>query len=79
MFRKIKYSDQYLAKTLFKRALLFIFLLINVLCGVWYLSIFQSLMESKFSWWDMAPIGLSIIITTFFGWGLYGFGCRAEA
>ncbi len=30
MFRKIKYRDQYLAKTLFKRTFLFIFLLINL-------------------------------------------------
>ncbi|MBB6432949.1 FtsK/SpoIIIE domain-containing protein [Leuconostoc carnosum] len=73
MFRKIKYSDQYLAKTLFKRALLFIFLLINVFFSLWYLSIFREVVQGKFSWWDMAPTGLSIFITTFFGWGLYGF------
>lgn len=73
MFRKIKYSDQYLAKTLFKRALLFIFLLINVLCGVWYLSIFRELLRDKFSWWAISPIGLSLLITGLCGWGLYVF------
>lgn len=73
MFRKIKYSDQYLAKTLFKRTLLFIFLLVNVLFISWYISIFRELMREKFSWWDMSPIGLSFLVTIVFSWSLFWF------
>lgn len=73
MFRKIKYSDQYLAKTLFKRFLLFVFLIVNVSCSLWYWAIFQAMMSSKFSWWDSLPIGLSIFMTIVFGWSLHFF------
>ena len=73
MFRKIKYSDQYLAKTLFKRTLFFVFLIVNVSCSLWYWAIFQAMMSSKFSWWDSLPIGLSIFMTIVFGWSLFWF------
>ena len=73
MFRKIKYSDQYLAKTLFKRFLLFVFLLVSVCFGFWYWNIFQAMMHGQFNWWDMLPIGLSILVTVVFGWSLYWF------
>ncbi|MGR8823282.1 cell division protein FtsK [Leuconostoc citreum] len=73
MFRKIKYSDQYLAKTLFKRTLLFIFSLVNVLFISWYISIFRELMREKFSWWDMSPIGLSFLVTIVFSSILFWF------
>ncbi|CUW10989.1 FtsK/SpoIIIE family protein [Leuconostoc gelidum subsp. gasicomitatum] len=35
-YKTIKYSDQYLAKTLFKRALLFVLVLVTVLFLPWY-------------------------------------------
>ncbi|MGR8808804.1 cell division protein FtsK [Leuconostoc citreum] len=41
MYKKIKYSDQYLAKTLFKRTLLFILVLVTVLFLGWYWAIIQ--------------------------------------
>ena len=71
MFKKIKYSDQYLAKTLFKRTLLFILFLVTICFGFWYLNIFQSLMKGQYSWWYLSPIFLSILLTGLFGWGLY--------
>lgn len=73
MFKTIKYSDQYLAKTLFKRTLLFIWFLVTVCFGFWYLAIFQSLMQGQYSWWYLSPIVLSIVLTGLFGWGLYWF------
>ncbi|MDI6552114.1 cell division protein FtsK, partial [Leuconostoc suionicum] len=73
MFRKIKYSDQYLTRALFKRTLLFVFLLVNLLFSLWYWTIFQAMMASKFSWWDLLPIGLSILVTVVVGWSLYWF------
>ncbi|WP_349535374.1 cell division protein FtsK [Leuconostoc citreum] len=73
MFKKIKYSDQYLAKTLFKRTLLFILFLVTLCFGFWYLNIFQALMQGQYRWWYLSPIVLSILLTGLFGWGLYWF------
>lgn len=73
MFKKIKYSDQYLAKTLFKRTLLFVLFLVTVCFGFWYLSIFQQLMQGQYSWWYLSPVVLSIVLTGLFGWGVFWF------
>ncbi|MGX4593320.1 cell division protein FtsK [Leuconostoc sp. JNUCC 76] len=73
MFKKIKYSDQYLAKTLFKRALLFILFSVTVCFGFWYLNIFHLLMQGQYSWWYLSPVVLSILLTGLFGWGLFWF------
>ncbi|WP_273752491.1 ATP-binding protein [Leuconostoc mesenteroides] len=73
MFKKIKYSDQYLAKTLFKRTLLFIWFLVTVCFGFWYLNIFQVLMQGQYSWWYLSPIVLSILLTGLVGWGVFWF------
>lgn len=73
MFKKIKYSDQYLAKTLFKRTLLFIWFLVTVCFGFWYLNIFQVLMQGQYSWWYFLPIVLSILLTGLVGWGVFWF------
>ncbi|MBZ5945602.1 cell division protein FtsK [Leuconostoc gasicomitatum] len=73
MFKKIKYSDQYLAKTLFKRTLLFILFLVTICFGFWYLNIFQALMQEQYSWWYLSPIFLSILLTSLFGWGVFWF------
>ena len=73
MFKTIKYSDQYLAKTLFKRALLFILFLVTICFGFWYLNIFQALMQRQYSWWYLSPIVLSIVLTALFGWGVFWF------
>jgi len=59
-YKTIKYSDQYLAKTLFKKTLLFILFLVTICFGFWYLNIFQSLMQGQYSWWYLSPIVLSI-------------------
>lgn len=50
MFKTIKYSDQYLAKTLFKRTLLFIWFLVTVCFGFWYWNVFQEMMQGQFGW-----------------------------
>lgn len=73
MFKKIKYSDQYLAKTLFKRTLLFILFLVTLCFGFWYLNIFRALMQGQYSWWYLSPIVLSILLTALFGWGVFWF------
>ena len=73
MFKKIKYSDQYLAKTLFKRTLLFVWFVVTVCFGFWYLNIFQALMQGQYSWWYLLPIVLSILLTGLFGWGFFWF------
>ncbi|WP_273952853.1 FtsK/SpoIIIE domain-containing protein [Leuconostoc mesenteroides] len=73
MFKTIKYSDQYLAKTLFKRTLLFILFLVTICFGFWYLNIFQALMQGQYSWWYLSPIVLSIVLTALFGWGVFWF------
>ncbi|MDI6551860.1 cell division protein FtsK [Leuconostoc suionicum] len=73
MFKKIKYSDQYLAKTLFKRTLLFVLFLVTVCFGFWYLNIFQALMQGQYSWWYLSPIVLSILLTGLVGWGVFWF------
>lgn len=73
MFKTIKYSDQYLAKTLFKRTLLFILFLVTVCFGFWYLNIFQSLMQGQYSWWYLSPIVLSALLTGLVGWGVFWF------
>ncbi|MGO3529314.1 MAG: cell division protein FtsK [Leuconostoc mesenteroides] len=73
MFKKIKYSDQYLAKTLFKRTLLFVWFLVTICFGFWYLAIFQLLMQGQYSWWYLSPILLSMVLTGLFGWSAYWF------
>ena len=67
-FKTIKYSNQYLAKTLFKRTLLFILFLVTICFGFWYLNIFQSLMQGQYSWWYLSPIVLSVLLTGLVGW-----------
>ncbi|WP_223329744.1 ATP-binding protein, partial [Leuconostoc mesenteroides] len=69
----IKYSDQYLAKTLFKRTLLFILFLITICFVFWYLNIFQSLMQGQYSWWYLSPIVLSVLLTGLVGWSVFWF------
>ncbi|WP_273946547.1 cell division protein FtsK [Leuconostoc mesenteroides] len=73
MFITIRYSDQYLAKTLFKRTLLFILFLVTICFGFWYLNIFQALMQGQYSWWYLMPIVLSILLTGLVGWGVFWF------
>lgn len=73
MFKKIKYSDQYLAKTLFKRTLLFVWFLVTICFGFWYLAIFQLLMQGQYSWWYLSPVVLSLGLTALFGWGVFWF------
>ncbi|KMY81032.1 cell division protein FtsK [Leuconostoc mesenteroides subsp. dextranicum] len=73
MFKTIKYSDQYLAKTLFKRTLLFVWFLVTICFGFWYLAIFQSLMQGQYSWWYLSPIVLSVLMTGLVGWGVFWF------
>ncbi|MDM7647280.1 cell division protein FtsK [Leuconostoc falkenbergense] len=72
-YKTIKYSDQFLAKSLFKRALLFILFLITLCFGFWYLNIFQALMQGRYSWWYLSPIVLSILLTGLVGWGVFWF------
>ncbi|WP_273752470.1 cell division protein FtsK [Leuconostoc mesenteroides] len=72
-FKTIKYSNQYLAKTLFKRTLLFILFLVTICFGFWYLNIFQSLMQGQYSWWYLSPIVLSVLLTGLVGWGVFWF------
>lgn len=69
----IKYNDQYLAKTLFKRALLFFWFLVTNCFGFWYVNIFQALMQGQYSWWYLSPLVLSILLTGFVGWGVFRF------
>ncbi|MBZ1515387.1 cell division protein FtsK [Leuconostoc mesenteroides] len=69
----MKYSDQYLAKTLFKRTLLFILFLITICFVFWYLNIFQSLMQGQYSWWYLSPIVLSVLLTGLVGWSVFWF------
>ncbi|WP_273710666.1 cell division protein FtsK [Leuconostoc mesenteroides] len=72
-FKTIKYSNQYLAKTLFKRTLLFILFLVTICFGFWYLNIFQSLMQGQYSLWYLSPIVLSVLLTGLVGWGVFWF------
>ncbi|WP_060461393.1 FtsK/SpoIIIE domain-containing protein [Leuconostoc mesenteroides] len=72
-FKTIKYSNQYLAKTLFKRTLLFILFLVTICFDFWYLNIFQSLMQGQYSWWYLSPIVLSVLFTGLVGWGVVWF------
>ncbi|MCT3058857.1 cell division protein FtsK [Leuconostoc citreum] len=72
-FKTIKYSNQYLAKTLFKRTLLFILFLITICFVFWYLNIFQSLMQGQYSWWYLSPIVLSVLLTGLVGWSVFWF------
>ena len=72
MFKTIKYSDQYLAKTLFKRTLLFILVLVTVCFGFWYWNIFQAMMKGQYSWWYLSPIVSSIVLTALSGWVIFG-------
>lgn len=73
MFKTIKYSNQYLAKTLFKRTVLFVWILTTFCFGFWYWNIFQAMMHGQFSWWYLSPIVLSIVLTAFSGWVIFGF------
>ena len=72
-YKTIKYSDQSLAKSLFKRALLFVWVLVTVGFGFWNLNIFQSLMQGQYSWWYLSPIVLSVLLTGLFGWSVFWF------
>ncbi|WP_349517465.1 cell division protein FtsK [Leuconostoc mesenteroides] len=72
-YKTIKYSDQSLAKSLFKRTLLFNLFLVTICFGFWYLNIFQSLMQGQYSWWYLSPIVLSILLTGLVGWGVFWF------
>ena len=68
MYKKIKYSDQYLAKTLFKQALLFILILITILFLPWYVAIVKTGITSQFTWWNLSPILITLMIVGVFGW-----------
>ncbi|WP_349549651.1 cell division protein FtsK [Leuconostoc pseudomesenteroides] len=78
MFRIIKYNDQYLAKTLLKRTLLFILVVMTVLFLPWYWSIIQSLYNqwqvgtfNQVNWFMVSlPLVISLGFLSFFGWFL---------
>ncbi|MGR8825109.1 cell division protein FtsK [Leuconostoc mesenteroides] len=72
MFKTIKYSDQYLAKTLFKRTLLFVWILVTVCFGFWHWNIFQAMMKGHYSWWYLSPIVSSIVLTALSGCVIFG-------
>lgn len=67
MFNTIKYSDQYLAKTSFKRALLFILILVTVLFLPWYLAIVKNGIATQFTWWSLLPLILILLVVSVFG------------
>ncbi|QYU58826.1 cell division protein FtsK [Weissella confusa] len=73
MFKKIRYSDQYLAKTLWKRALLFILFLTTVALSGCYVKIFQSISAGVYSWWLVVPVLVSLMLVAGAGWGLVWF------
>ena len=66
--KTIKYSDQFLAKTLFKRALLFILVLVTGLFLPWYVAIVKTGITSQFTWWNLSPILITLMIVSVFGW-----------
>ncbi|MGR8823252.1 cell division protein FtsK [Leuconostoc citreum] len=68
MMKTIKYRDQYLAKTLFKRALFFILVLVTVLFLPWYTIIVKNGLTSRFTWWHLLPIVFTLIMISAFGW-----------
>ncbi|MGR8861887.1 cell division protein FtsK [Leuconostoc citreum] len=68
MMKTIKYSDQYLAQTLFKRALFFALIVVTVLFLPWYISIVKNGLASQFSWWHLLPIVFTLIMISAFGW-----------
>ncbi|MGR8827593.1 cell division protein FtsK [Leuconostoc citreum] len=78
MMKTIKYSDQYLAKTLFKRVLLFILILVTVLFLPWYWAFMQSIynqlqvgMLSQVNWFGfLLPLVISLGVLSFFVWFL---------
>lgn len=70
MFKTIKYSDQYLAKTSFKRALLFILILVTFLFLPWYLAIVKNGITTQFTWWSLLPLILTLLVVSVFGWFL---------
>ena len=70
MFKAIKYSDQYLAKTSFKRALLFILILVTFLFLPWYLAIVKNEIATQFTWWSLLPLILTSLVVSVFGWFL---------
>ena len=70
MFKTIKYSDQYLAKTSFKRALLFILILVTFLFLPWYLAIVKNGIATQFTWWSLLPLILTLLVVSVFGWFL---------
>ncbi|MGL4690421.1 MAG: cell division protein FtsK, partial [Leuconostoc mesenteroides] len=70
MFKTIKYSDQYLAKTSFKRALLFILILVTFLFLPWYLAIVKNGIAAQFTWWHLLPLILTLLVVSVFGWFL---------
>ncbi|WP_349535436.1 cell division protein FtsK [Leuconostoc citreum] len=78
MLKTIKYNDQYLAKTLFKRTLLFILVLMTVLFLPWYWSIIQLLYHqwqvgtiSQVNWFMVClPLMISLGVVGYFVWFL---------
>lgn len=70
MFKTIKYSDQYLAKTSFKRALLFILILVTFLFLPWYLAIVKNGIATQFTWWHLLPLILTLLVVSVFDWFL---------
>lgn len=68
MFKTIKYSDQFLAKTLFKRALLFILILVTLLFLPWYITIVKNGIATQFTWWNLLPIIFTLIIVGACSW-----------
>lgn len=70
MFKTIKYSDQYLAKTSFKRALLFILILVTFLFLPWYIAIVKNGIATQFTWWSLLPLILTLLVVSVFGWFL---------
>lgn len=70
MFKTIKYNDQYLAKTSFKRALLFILILVTFLFLPWYLAIVKNGIATQFTWWSLLPLILTLLVVSVFGWFL---------
>lgn len=68
MFKTIKYRDQFLAKTLLKRALLFILILVTVLFLPWYITIVKNGIATQFTWWNLLPLILTLLAVSVFGW-----------
>lgn len=76
MFKTIKYNDQYLAKILLKRTLLFILFVMTVLFLPWYWSIIRLLYNqwqvgafNQVNWFMIClPLVISLWVLGYFGW-----------